>query len=53
MSDFTFEPHSHDFEELVICKTGMIEHLIDFERSRLIAPLVCFVSKGKILDITV
>lgn len=48
MSAFTFEPHNHDFEELVICKTGVIEHLIDFERSRLIAPLVCFVSKGKV-----
>ena len=48
MSAFMFEPHSHDFEELVICKTGMIEHLIDFDRSRLTAPLVCFVSKGKV-----
>lgn len=47
MSDFVFEPHSHDFEELVIYKTGAIEHLIDFERSILTAPLVTFISKGK------
>lgn len=47
MAMFTFEPHTHDFEELVICKTGVIEHLIDFERSRLEAPLVSFISKGK------
>lgn len=47
MAKFTFEPHSHDFEELVICKTGIIEHFIDFERSRLTAPLATFISKGK------
>lgn len=47
MSSFLFEPHSHDFEELVICKTGAIEHLIDFQCSRLTAPLISFISKGK------
>lgn len=47
MSAFLFEPHSHDFEELVICKTGAIEHLIDFQRTLLTAPLVSFISKGK------
>ena len=47
MSAFIFEPHSHDFEELVICKTGAIEHQIDFERATLNAPLVSFISKGK------
>ena len=48
MASFVFEPHSHDFEELVICKTGAIEHLIDFNRSILTAPLVSFISKGKL-----
>ncbi|MDD4516495.1 AraC family transcriptional regulator [Massilibacteroides sp.] len=47
MATFAFEPHTHDFEELVICKTGRIEHLIDFERSTLTAPLISFISKGK------
>ncbi|WP_085537736.1 helix-turn-helix domain-containing protein [Massilibacteroides vaginae] len=47
MSAFVFEPHSHDFEELVICKSGVIEHHIDFQRSLLTAPLVSFISKGK------
>lgn len=48
MAAFIFEPHSHDFEELVIFKNGTIEHMIDFERSRLTAPLITFISKGKI-----
>lgn len=48
MASFMFEPHSHDFEELVICKTGAIEHLVDFNRSILTAPLVSFISKGKL-----
>ncbi len=48
MAAFAFEPHCHAFEELVICKRGCIEHLIDFERSVLVAPLITFISKGKI-----
>jgi len=30
MSDFLFESHTHEFEELLICSRGKIEHFIDF-----------------------
>jgi len=41
-------PHSHDFEELIIGKLGQLEHFIDFKTTLLDAPLVSFVTKGKI-----
>lgn len=47
MSDFIFEPHTHEFEELVICSRGKIEHFIDFKSTILQAPLISYVSKGK------
>lgn len=47
MGRFIVEPHSHEHEELVICKSGVVEHFIDFEQSRLTAPLILFISKGK------
>jgi len=47
MSDFLFESHTHEFEELLICSRGKIEHYIDFKDSLLQAPLISYVSKGK------
>lgn len=41
------EPHSHDFEELLIGSQGEIEHFIDFRTTSYHAPFVSFVTKGK------
>lgn len=42
------EPHQHDFEELIIGMQGQLEHFIDFKTTILDAPLVSFVTKGKV-----
>jgi AraC family transcriptional regulator, transcriptional activator of pobA len=42
------EPHLHDFEELIIGLEGQLEHFIDFKTTTLDAPLVSFVTKGKV-----
>lgn len=42
------EPHHHDFEELIIGMEGQLEHFIDFKTTLLDAPLVSFVTKGKV-----
>jgi len=42
------EPHQHDFEELIIGMEGQLEHFIDFENTLLDAPLVSFITKGKV-----
>lgn len=42
------EPHQHDFEELIIGIEGQLEHFIDFKTTILDAPLVSFVTKGKV-----
>ncbi|WP_440133960.1 helix-turn-helix domain-containing protein [Chitinophaga sancti] len=42
------EPHSHDYEELIIGVTGQIEHFIDFKSNHFDAPFVSFVTKGKV-----
>lgn len=42
------EPHQHDFEELIIGIRGKLEHFIDFKTTILDAPLVSFVTKGKV-----
>jgi len=42
------EPHQHDFEELIICMEGKLEHFIDFKTTTYDAPLVSFVTKGKV-----
>lgn len=42
------KPHQHDFEELIIGIEGQLEHFIDFENTLLDAPLVSFVTKGKV-----
>jgi AraC family transcriptional activator of pobA len=42
------DPHSHDFEELIIGIQGQLEHFIDFASTTIDAPFVSFVTKGKI-----
>lgn len=43
-----FEPHKHDFEELLIGNEGQLEHFIDFKSEMLDAPFISFVTQGKI-----
>ena len=42
------EPHSHDFEELLIGMEGELEHFIDFRTEKFNAPFISFVTKGKV-----
>ncbi len=42
------EPHQHDYEELIIGIEGQLDHFIDFKTTILEAPLVSFVTKGKV-----
>lgn len=42
------EPHKHEYEELIIAIEGHLEHFIDFKNVTLDAPLVSFVTKGKV-----
>lgn len=42
------QPHQHNFEELIIGIDGKLEHFIDFKNITLEAPLVSFVTKGKV-----
>lgn len=51
MSQFVFEPHSHDEDELLVVVSGEIEHLIDFSSSIIKAPFISFVNKGKLHQI--
>jgi AraC family transcriptional regulator, transcriptional activator of pobA len=41
------EPHSHDYHELIIGVKGSLEHFIDFTTTRMQAPFVSFVTRGK------
>lgn len=42
------DPHSHNFEELLIGINGELEHFIDFNATITQAPFVSFVTKGKV-----
>lgn len=42
------EPHVHDYEELLIGVEGELEHFIDFESTKMNAPYVSFITRGKI-----
>lgn len=41
-------PHRHDYEELIIGISGQLEHFIDFNSKTIPAPLVSFVTQGKV-----
>lgn len=44
----TEKPHRHDFEELIIGFEGIVEHFIDFKTTKIEAPFIIFVTKGKV-----
>lgn len=44
----SYDPHKHNYEELIIVTQGAIEHFIDFKKTVLDAPLASFVTKGKL-----
>jgi AraC family transcriptional activator of pobA len=46
------EPHSHDFEELIIGIDGELKHFIDFKTEKFVAPYISFVTKGKVHHVT-
>jgi len=41
-------PHTHEYEELLIGVEGQLEHFIDYESTKMDAPFVSFVTKGKV-----
>ena len=50
-SEFAYipgEPHFHDYEELIVGTEGGIEHFIDFNITKLKAPYISFIAKGKL-----
>ncbi|MBK8501561.1 MAG: helix-turn-helix transcriptional regulator [Saprospiraceae bacterium] len=46
--DLKVAPHYHNYEQIIVGVEGDLEHYIDFTSSRLAAPYISFVSKGKI-----
>lgn len=42
------EPHTHDYEELLIGMEGSLEHFIDFRSEEVNAPYVSFIARGKV-----
>lgn len=42
------EPHQHNYEELIVGMQGQLEHFIDFKTTIIDAPVVSFVTKGKL-----
>jgi AraC-like DNA-binding protein len=42
------EPHTHEYEELLLGLEGSLEHFIDFHSEEFKAPYISFVTKGKI-----
>ncbi len=42
------DPHTHDFEELLVGVEGSLEHLIDFKSDIFKAPYISFIAKGKL-----
>ncbi|GJM35695.1 MAG: AraC family transcriptional regulator [Saprospiraceae bacterium] len=46
--DLKVAPHHHTYEQIIVGIDGELEHYVDFTSTRLKAPYICFVSKGKI-----
>lgn len=42
------DPHTHDFEELIIGAEGQLDHFIDFKSTLYQAPYISFVTRGKV-----
>lgn len=47
ISTKTYEPHLHDFEELILVTEGSLEHFIDFNVEVVNAPAACYVPMNK------
>ncbi len=47
ISSKEYQPHFHDFEELIIISEGCLTHHIDFSEEVLVAPFSCYISMGK------
>jgi AraC family transcriptional activator of pobA len=47
-----YDPHFHEYEELLIGIEGEIEHFIDFKTTRFTSPFVSFVTRGKLHRLT-
>jgi len=45
------EPHQHDYETLIIGIQGQLEHFVDFKTTIIDAPLISFITKGKVHSI--
>ena len=43
----TYEPHLHDFEEVILVTEGSLEHYIDFKVEVVNAPAACYVPMNK------
>ncbi|HQU71393.1 MAG: helix-turn-helix transcriptional regulator [Calditrichaeota bacterium] len=52
ISESANQPHRHDYEELLVGIEGTLEHFIDFSTSKMDAPFVSFVTKGKVHQVT-
>jgi len=39
--------HQHDYEEMIILTEGEADHVIDLDSEHIVAPIFCYVSKGK------
>jgi len=48
IEDAPDEPHVHDFEELIVGMKGRLEHFVDFKTTTVEAPLVSFITRGKV-----
>lgn len=48
INDNINNPHQHTYEELIIVLNGKLDHFIDFKSQKTDAPLISFVTKGKI-----
>lgn len=47
ISTKTYEPHLHDFEEVILITEGSLEHFIDFKVEVVNAPAACYVPMSK------
>ena len=47
ISTKTYEPHLHDFEEVLLVTEGSLEHYIDFKVEVVNAPAACYVPMNK------
>lgn len=41
------DSHAHDFEELIVGISGILDHFVDYKTNIIEAPLVSFIAKGK------